>query len=57
MRKGEGRSTNYSGVDLADELSSFYEHWSPKVVARLNDYEIKVVKVDGQFVWHAHEDR
>ncbi len=47
---------NYSGVDLADELSSFYEHWSPKVVARLNDYEIKVVKVDGQFVWHAHDE-
>ncbi len=52
----EGRSMNYSGVDLADELSSFYEHWSPKVVARLNDYEIKVVKVDGQFVWHAHDE-
>jgi mannose-6-phosphate isomerase-like protein (cupin superfamily) len=43
-------------IDLAEKLSSFSEHWSPKVVARLNDYEIKVVKVQGEFVWHTHED-
>ena len=43
-------------VDLAEKLSSFSEHWSPKVVARLNDYEIKVVKVQGEFVWHTHDD-
>ena len=43
-------------VDLAQKLSLFSEHWSPKVVARLNDYEVKVVKVKGEFVWHTHED-
>ena len=43
-------------VDLAERLSLFSEHWSPKVVARLNDYEIKLVKVKGEFVWHTHED-
>lgn len=43
-------------VDLAEKLSLFSEHWSPKVVARLNDYEIKVVKLQGEFVWHTHED-
>ena len=43
-------------LDIADKLSLFSEHWSPKVVARLNDYEIKVVKVKGEFVWHTHED-
>ena len=43
-------------VDLAEKLSSFTDHWSPKVVARLNDYEIKVVKVQGEFVWHTHDD-
>jgi len=43
-------------VNLAEKLSLFSEHWSPKVVARLNDYEIKVVKVKGEFVWHTHED-
>jgi mannose-6-phosphate isomerase-like protein (cupin superfamily) len=43
-------------VDLAQKLSSFTERWSPKVVARLNDYEIKVVKLKGEFVWHSHDD-
>lgn len=43
-------------VDLTERLSQFSEHWSPKVVARLNDYEVKVVKVKGEFVWHTHED-
>ncbi|HEY7043425.1 MAG TPA: cupin domain-containing protein [Nocardioidaceae bacterium] len=43
-------------VDLAQKLSAFSEHWSPKVVARLNDYEIKVVKVQGEFTWHSHAD-
>jgi mannose-6-phosphate isomerase-like protein (cupin superfamily) len=42
-------------VDLAQKLSAFSERWSPKVVARLNDYEIKVVKLEGEFVWHAHD--
>ncbi len=43
-------------VDLAERLGRFSDHWAPKVVARLNDYEIKVVKVRGEFVWHTHED-
>ena len=43
-------------VDLAERLSLFSEHWSPKVVARLNDYEIKLVKLKGEFVWHTHDD-
>lgn len=46
----------HQSVDLAEKLSLFSEHWSPKVVARLNDYEIKVVKVKGEFVWHTHAD-
>lgn len=43
-------------VDLAEKLNLFSEHWSPKTVARLNDYEIKVVKIQGEFVWHSHQD-
>lgn len=43
-------------VDLGEKLSSFSERWAPKVVARLNDYEIKVVKLQGEFVWHTHDD-
>jgi len=43
-------------VDIREKLSLLSEHWSPKVVARLNDYEIKVVKLEGEFVWHTHDD-
>ncbi len=48
---GRGRT-----VDLAERFSLVTEQWSPKVVACLNDYEIKVVKVEGEFVWHSHPD-
>jgi len=43
-------------VDIAAKLALVGEHWSPKVVARLNDYEVKVVKLAGEFVWHSHPD-
>jgi mannose-6-phosphate isomerase-like protein (cupin superfamily) len=43
-------------VDLGEKLASFSDHWAPKVVARLNDYEIKVVKLQGEFVWHTHDE-
>jgi mannose-6-phosphate isomerase-like protein (cupin superfamily) len=46
----------HEAIDIAEKLSRFSQYWSPKVVARLNDYEIKVVKVQGEFVWHTHED-
>jgi mannose-6-phosphate isomerase-like protein (cupin superfamily) len=42
-------------VDLAEKLSFFSEQWSPKVVSRLNDYEVKLVKLQGEFVWHKHD--
>ena len=45
-----------SAVDLADKLAAFSDYWSPKVVARMNDYEIKVVKLQGRFTWHSHAD-
>ncbi|WAC90193.1 cupin domain-containing protein [Mycobacterium sp. Aquia_213] len=43
-------------VDLAEKLNLLSEYWSPKTVAQLNDYEIKVVKIQGEFVWHSHQD-
>ena len=43
-------------VNLKQKLTLFDEHWSPKVIAALNDYEIKVVKVQGDFVWHSHPE-
>lgn len=43
-------------VDLDAKFELFSEHWSPKLVARLNDYEVKLVRIKGEFVWHSHED-
>lgn len=43
-------------VNLANKLSLFSEHWSPKVVGELNDSYVKVVKVQGEFVWHRHDN-
>jgi mannose-6-phosphate isomerase-like protein (cupin superfamily) len=43
-------------VNLADKLAMFEERFSPKIVARLNDYKIEVVRVQGEFVWHSHPD-
>ena len=43
-------------VRLAEKLSAFSEHWSPKVVADFNGHDVMVVKVQGPFVWHSHPD-
>lgn len=43
-------------INLADKFAKFSEHWSPKIVARLNDLHIKAVKLEGEFVWHRHDD-
>jgi mannose-6-phosphate isomerase-like protein (cupin superfamily) len=43
-------------IDLAEKLKLFSDHWSPKIVAGVDDYEVKLVKVEGDFVWHSHED-
>jgi mannose-6-phosphate isomerase-like protein (cupin superfamily) len=45
-----------TAINLADKFSKFSEHWSPKIVARMNDYEFKLVKLQGEFVWHSHPD-
>ncbi|MEV6419607.1 cupin domain-containing protein [Streptomyces sp. NPDC051662] len=49
-------STSVVPVNLADKLSQFSELWSQKKVAVLNDYEVKLAKLKGEFVWHTHED-
>ncbi len=43
-------------VNLAEKFSLFDERWSPKIVAELNDTHVKIVKVEGEFVWHHHDD-
>ncbi|MFE3577465.1 cupin domain-containing protein [Lysinibacillus sp. NPDC059133] len=43
-------------INLQEKLAKFQDHWSPKVIAEMNDYQFKLVKVQGDFVWHKHED-
>ena len=43
-------------INFQEKLSRFTEHWSPRVVAEMNDYQFKLVKVQGEFVWHDRPD-
>lgn len=46
----------YQSINFKNKLSLFSEHWSPKIIAQMNDYQFKIVKVQGEFVWHSHSD-
>lgn len=43
-------------VNLADKFGKFSDHWSPRVIAEMNDYQFKLAKIQGEFAWHAHAD-
>jgi len=43
-------------VNLAEKLGGFTEHWAPRIVARYNGNEVRIAKVQGEFIWHQHED-
>lgn len=46
----------YEPVNLARKFGKLAEQWEPRVVAELNDYQFKIVRLEGDFVWHAHPD-
>ena len=43
-------------INLASKLAQFQDHWRPRTVARLNEYDVMLVKVRGEFVWHKHDE-
>ncbi len=43
-------------IDLAQKLKTFDDLWSPRIVGSFNGHDLMVVKIDGEFVWHAHPD-
>ena len=43
-------------INLKEKLSKFSDHWAPKIIAEMNDYQFKLVKIKGDFVWHDHCD-
>jgi mannose-6-phosphate isomerase-like protein (cupin superfamily) len=46
----------YSAINFGDKLARFSDLWSPRVIAEMNDYQFKLVKLRGEFVWHEHKD-
>jgi mannose-6-phosphate isomerase-like protein (cupin superfamily) len=46
----------YNAINTAEKLARFSEHWSPKIIAQMNNYHFKLVKLQGEFVWHSHAD-
>ncbi|QKG21364.1 cupin domain-containing protein [Actinomadura verrucosospora] len=47
---------NNGPITLATALASFDALWSPRVVTRVNDYDVRIAKVKGEHVWHVHDD-
>ncbi|MEJ2750347.1 MAG: cupin, partial [Anaerolineae bacterium] len=44
----------FKAINFQEKLGLFDEHWSPKIIAQMNDTHFKLVKIQGEFVWHSH---
>ena len=55
MPQGELQLT-YKSINFDEKLALFTEHWAPKVISEMNDYQFKIVKIEGDFMWHDHQD-
>ena len=47
---------DYHSINFQEKLTKFSELWSPRIIAKMNDYHFKVVKIQGEFVWHDHPE-
>jgi len=52
----EGNTVGYQSINFGQKFGLFQEQWQPKVIAEMNDYQFKIVKLEGDFVWHHHKD-
>src|SRR5205823_10679131 len=55
-RRAGGRLSSRAAINLRDKFDSIGEQWQPRVVAEMNDYQFKLAKIQGEFIWHAHAD-
>jgi len=46
----------YKAINFPERLALFDDHWAPRVIAEMNDYQFKIVKIKGEFIWHDHQD-
>ena len=56
MAKVIDKAASTQAINLEQKFAKFFDYWSPKVVAEMNDYQLKLVKFQGDFVWHNHPD-
>ena len=47
---------DYQSINFKDKFAKVSEHWSPKIIAQMNDYHFKIAKIQGEFVWHNHPE-
>lgn len=47
---------DYQPISFRDKLAKLSEHWSPRIVAQMNDYHFKIAKLQGEFIWHDHPE-
>jgi mannose-6-phosphate isomerase-like protein (cupin superfamily) len=55
MKDGR-KKMEYTPINFREKFTKFSDHWSPKIIAQMNDYHFKLVKFQGDFVWHRHDD-
>jgi mannose-6-phosphate isomerase-like protein (cupin superfamily) len=53
---GQPQDRRMNPIDLTEVLASFDAVWSPRIVTRVNDYDIRLARFAGEHVWHVHED-
>lgn len=46
----------YEAINFRDKFGKFSEQWAPRVIAEMNDYQLKLAKIEGEFVWHQHDE-
>ena len=47
---------DYQPINLSEKLAKFSEQWSPKIIAKMNDYHFKIARIEGEFIWHDHPE-
>ena len=52
----ENATKTHKPINFAEKLSLFSDQWQPRVIVELNDYQFKIVRIEGDFIWHDHQD-
>ena len=47
---------SYAAINIGEKLGRIHEQWSPRVIAEMNDYQFKLVRLQGDFIWHDHPE-